>query len=694
MAATMHDLLTIMIERGASDLHITTGTAPQIRVSGKLIQLTEFEQLTRQDTQRLAYSVLNEAQKQKFEEENELDLSFGIHGLARFRCNVYRQRGAVACAIRVIPIKIRSFDELGLPPVVEQLADRPKGLILVTGPTGSGKSTTLAAMVDKINNERSEHIVTIEDPIEFVHQHKKCLVNQREVFSDTQSFKNALKYILRQDPDVVLVGEMRDLETIAAALTIAETGHLTLGTLHTNSCAQTMNRIIDVFPTSQQDQVRAQLALVLEGVLSQTLIPKVGGGRVMSMEIMVATPAIRNLIREEKIHQIYSAIATGLKFGMQTMNQSLADLTRRKLITREEALNRSTLPEELIQLLGNEGVGPPAAATAAAGASPFAKRWAGTLPVFAYRCRASTVGVAGVIAREVEGGATLAESFRKYPKVFDDLFTNMLQVGESGGVLDVVLQRLSGYIEKAAKLKSKVKGAMVYPVTIIGVAMLVIIFMMIFVIPTFAKMFQGMGADLPLPTKIVMFISEFTQRYIIFMVLAIVGTIYAIKRYYASDQGSKVIDAFLLKIPVIGMLIRKVAVARFTRTLGTLISSGVPILEGLLITARSAGNRVVEREVMGARTAVTSGRTLSDPLRGSTVFPPMVVHMINVGENTGALDQMLSKIADFYDDEVDTAVTALTSLLEPIMIVFLGVVVGGLVVAMYLPIFRLVTLIK
>ncbi|HKB25852.1 MAG TPA: type II secretion system F family protein [Methylomirabilota bacterium] len=302
--------------------------------------------------------------------------------------------------------------------------------------------------------------------------------------------------------------------------------------------------------------------------------------------------------------------------------------------------------------------------------------------------------VTGRIAREVEGGATLAESFRKYPKVFDDLFTNMLQVGESGGVLDVVLQRLSGYIEKAAKLKSKVKGAMVYPVTIIGVAMLVIIFMMIFVIPTFAKMFQGMGADLPLPTKIVMFISEFTQRYIIFMVLAIVGMIYAIKRYYASDQGSKVIDAFLLKIPVIGMLIRKVAVARFTRTLGTLISSGVPILEGLLITARSAGNRVVEREVMGARTAVTSGRTLSDPLRGSTVFPPMVVHMISVGENTGALDQMLSKIADFYDDEVDTAVNALTALLEPMMIVFLGVVVGGLVVAMYLPIFKLVTLMK
>jgi twitching motility protein PilT len=373
MAATMHDLLTIMIERGASDLHITTGTPPQIRLHGKLTPLTQFERLTPQDTQRLAYSVLNEGQKQKFEEDNELDLSFGIQGLARFRCNVYRQRGAVASAIRVIPIKIRTFDELGLPTIVEQLADRPKGLILVTGPTGSGKSTTLAAMVDKINNERTEHIMTIEDPIEFVHNHKKCLVNQREVFSDTQSFKNALKYILRQDPDVVLVGEMRDLETISAALTIAETGHLTLGTLHTNSCAQTINRIIDVFPTSQQSQVRAQLSLVLEGVLSQQLIPTPDGrGRVMSLEIMVTTPAIRNLIREEKIHQIYSAMQAGQKFGMQTMNQSLLDLVQKRKISREEALNRSTLPEELAQQLTTATPGGHPTASVSGG-SPFGR---------------------------------------------------------------------------------------------------------------------------------------------------------------------------------------------------------------------------------------------------------------------------------------------------------------------------------
>jgi type IV pilus assembly protein PilC len=298
------------------------------------------------------------------------------------------------------------------------------------------------------------------------------------------------------------------------------------------------------------------------------------------------------------------------------------------------------------------------------------------------------------IANDVQGGATLAESFGKYPKTFDNLFVNMLAVGESGGVLDVCLQRLSIYIEKAAKLKGQVKSAMVYPITIISVACLVIIFMMIFVLPTFANMFKGMGAELPLPTKIVIWMSDMTRKYIILVLAAIGGGIYGLRRWYATDHGSMVIDTFLLKVPVIGMLIRKIAVARFTRTLGTLISSGVPILEGLLITARAAGNRVVEKSVMQARQHVTAGGTLAEPLKTTPVFPAMVVHMISVGENTGALDAMLNKIADFYDDEVDAAVAALTSLLEPMMIVFLGVAVGGIVIAMYLPIFKMVTLIK
>lgn len=355
--ANLHDLLKYMIEKGASDLHITTGIAPSIRIDGKMKPIPGLDALTATSTKDLCYSILTDAQKHKFEENSELDLSFGVKNLSRFRANIFVQRGAVAAAIRTIPFKIKTFQELGLPEIASDLCLKPRGLVLVTGPTGSGKSTTLASMVDKINADRQEHIITIEDPIEYLHPHKKCVVNQREVNADTKSFKDALKYILRQDPDVVLVGEMRDLETIEAALTIAETGHLTFATLHTNSAAQTINRIIDVFPPHQQSQVRAQLSFVLEGVISQQLIPKVGGGRILALEVMIPNIAIRNLIREDKVHQIYSIMQTGQsKFGMQTLNQSLYDLYVKKLITYEDCIGRSSLPEELIQMLGRSGL--------------------------------------------------------------------------------------------------------------------------------------------------------------------------------------------------------------------------------------------------------------------------------------------------------------------------------------------------
>ncbi len=352
----LHELLKLMIERKASDLHITTGTPPQLRVDGALTPL-DIPSLPAAETKRLAYSILTDAQKYKFEEENELDLSFGVKGLSRFRANIFMQRGAVAAAIRTIPFKILSFEELGLPKVVKDLAAKPKGLILVTGPTGSGKSTTLAAMIDKINNERHCHIITIEDPIEYLHHHKNAVINQREVNADTQSFQKALKYVLRQDPDIVLIGEMRDLETIEAALTVAETGHLCLATLHTNSCVQSINRVVDVFPPHQQSQVRAQLSFVLEGVLSQQLIPRAAGeGRALSLEVMVPNPAIRNLIREDKIHQIYGLMQAGQsKFGMQTMNQSLVSLYQRRLITYDDAFNRSSEPDEFLQMVGRAG---------------------------------------------------------------------------------------------------------------------------------------------------------------------------------------------------------------------------------------------------------------------------------------------------------------------------------------------------
>ena len=366
--ANLHQLLKAMVEKGASDLHITTSSPPQLRIDGELVPL-KMPPLTPVETKSLCYSILTDAQKHKFEEENELDLSFGVKDLARFRANVFMQRGSVAAAFRTIPFKILNFQELGLPASVSDFAKRPRGLILVTGPTGSGKSTTLASIIDKINTERHEHIMTIEDPIEYLHPHKNCLVNQREVGADTRSFKLALKYILRQDPDVVLVGEMRDLETIEAALVIAETGHICFATLHTNSCVQTINRILDVFPPYQQPQVRAQLSFVLEGVLSQALLAKANGpGRVLALEVMIPNPAIRNLIREDKVHQIYSQMQMGQnKFGMQTFNQSLAALLSRRLITNEEAFGRSSDPEELKNIMASGVIPGQRPAGAAAG---------------------------------------------------------------------------------------------------------------------------------------------------------------------------------------------------------------------------------------------------------------------------------------------------------------------------------------
>jgi twitching motility protein PilT len=350
--ATLPELLQTLVDNEGSDLHLTTQTPPQIRVHGKL-QVLDLPPLGAADTKTLAYSVLTDAQKKRFEETLELDFSFGIRGVARFRCNVFNQRGAVAAVYRVIPEQIKAFHELGLPAVIGNLSERPRGLVLVTGPTGSGKSTTLAAMIDKINTERREHIITIEDPIEYIHQHKGCLVNQREVHADTLGFGVALRAALREDPDIVLIGEMRDLETIESALRIAETGHLTFATLHTNSAAQTINRIIDVFPAHQQGQIRTQLSLVLEGIVCQALLPRADGkGRCVSLEIMVPTPAIRNLIRDDKVHQIYSTMQTGQeKLGMQTMNQNLVTLYQKRLITLESAMSASSQKDELEQMI-------------------------------------------------------------------------------------------------------------------------------------------------------------------------------------------------------------------------------------------------------------------------------------------------------------------------------------------------------
>jgi twitching motility protein PilT len=358
MGLNLRTLLEEMVTVGASDLHIVAGECPKLRIDGEITSAHTGGILGPKDTLQLAYSVLTETQKKRFEMEDELDFSFGIASLARFRGNCFRQRGCVSMVIRQIPFSIKTFQDLGLPPSIAKMAEKPRGLVLVTGPTGSGKSTTLAAMIDKINRERKGHIITVEDPIEFIHKHQGCLINQREVGTDTKSFASALKYALREDPDVILVGEMRDLETIQAALTIAETGHLAFATLHTNSAAEAINRIIDVFPSHQQSQVRAQLAFVLEGIVTQALVPKAGGrGRAMAAEVLVVTPAIRALIRDDKVHQIYSSMQSGKKYGMQTLNDALYALYVGKEITQDEALKVTSSPDEFLRMIGKEVVG-------------------------------------------------------------------------------------------------------------------------------------------------------------------------------------------------------------------------------------------------------------------------------------------------------------------------------------------------
>lgn len=352
MALPLPQLLKIMVDEGGTDLHITTNTAPIIRVHGKIKRI-EHPPLSPAETKQVIYSILNDTQKHKFEEDWELDFSFGIKGVARFRANVFMQRGAVAGAFRRIPYEIWGLEKLGLPPIVAKLADRPRGLVLVTGPTGSGKTTTLASLTDKINKEKLVHIITIEDPIEYLHTHRKAIVNQRELGVDTKGFGAALRSVLREDPDVVLIGEMRDLETIQSAITIAETGHLTFATLHTNSASQTINRIIDVFPPHQQDQVRTQLAMNLEGIVTQSLLPRADGrGRCVACEVLIPNSAVRHLIRDNKIHQIYSTMQTGQdKYGMITFNQSLANLYFKREISNELALSVSHNSEELAELI-------------------------------------------------------------------------------------------------------------------------------------------------------------------------------------------------------------------------------------------------------------------------------------------------------------------------------------------------------
>ncbi len=558
------------------------------------------------DTREIVYSIMSDTQRQQFENARQVDFSYSVPRTARMRVNAYLQRGAVSAALRVIPSTIQSLDALGMPTVVREMAHLPRGIVLVTGPTGSGKSTTLAAVIDEINNTREDHILTIEDPIEFLHSHKRCLVNQRELGSDATSFSEGLRAALREDPDVILVGEMRDLETISTALTAAETGPRVLATLHTQDAPQTVDRIIDVFPPHQQQHVRVMLSVALQGIVAQQLLPTSdGSGRVPAVEILVPTPAVRNLIREGKTHQIYSAIQTGAEYGMQTMD------------------------------------------------------------------------------------AALSSSLAKHPKIFSQLYVAMIRAGETGGFLEDALIRVAEQLESQNKLQRQVKSAMVYPAVVSSIAICVVAAMLIFIIPVFAGVFKQFGGTMPSLTKNTIAASNILRHQWYFVVFGSIGIVVGFRRWKGSKSGRATWDRFRLKAPAkIGKIVQKIALARWARTLSSLTAAGVPMLEAIEVTGRTAGNTVVENAMAAVRNSVQGGGTIASALTNESIFPSLVTNMVRVGEETGALDATLAKVADFYEEQVEAAVKSLTSILEPIMICIIGSIVGFMILAMYLPMFH------
>ena len=767
-------VLTKMVEVRASDVHLTAGFPPALRVRGRIVPMDDYPQLGPQDTREIVYSILNDSQRKRFENQQQLDFAYAIPGVARFRVNTFFQRGAISAAFRHIPAEIQSLESLGLPAVLEEFTRKPRGLVLVTGPTGSGKSTTLASMVDSINAEREEHILTIEDPIEFLHSHRKCIVNQREIGADALDFATALKAALREDPDVILVGEMRDLETISTALTAAETGHLVFATLHTQSTAQTVDRIIDVFPPHQQHQVRMQLSIALQGIVTQQLLPTAdGSARVCACEVLVPTPAIRNLIREGKTHQIYSALQTAGSVGMQTMDAHLAQLVRGGKVSRALAEQRASVPEELKRLL--TGVGMPTngrSTVEAISMSTFAFRAVDLAGVAArgemdassksvvsdqlrqrglivldisekreslkvesilQRFKSVNLRALAVFSRQfatlvasgmpmlrclytleqqtqdemlrnaiiavrenVESGSSIAQAMESQPGVFDPLYRSVVKAGEDSGRLEEALDRIASQLERLDALRRQVKSAMMYPAVVFTLALVVMIVVVAVIVPVFVGIFNQLalsnpevGTSLPIMTQITVSVSDFVTHQWYLLLGGIALGSYAFIRWKKSDRGRLQWDHFKIRIPRIGDVVQKIALARWSRTFAGMVASGVPILQAIEISGETAGNAVINEAMGEVYASVKRGGSLAGPMATHAIFPPMVEHMVSVGEESGQLETMLAKIADFYEAEVDARIKSLTALIEPLMIIFVGGVVGFIVISMYLPIFSI-----
>jgi pilus retraction protein PilT len=762
------DILLKVVEHKASDLHITSGAPPTIRVRGSLVPLEGMPNLTPTDTREIVYAILSSSQRQALETDWQLDFAYSVPGIGRFRVNTFFQRGTLGAAFRLIPSETVPIERLGMPPVVREFATKPRGIVLVTGPTGSGKSTTLASIINEINETRDEHILTIEDPIEFLHRHKRCIVNQREIGQDAPSFSAGLRAALRQDPDVILVGEMRDMETIGTALTAAETGHLVFATLHTQDAPQTIDRIIDVFPPAQQGQIRAQLAIGLQGVVTQTLLPTADGqGRCVAAEVLIPTPGVRNLIREGKTpdlladpdgrgrgHADDGRVARRPRargqdhdgHGRGTLLAAGRDAPAGAGPGHDRAPGGRLMSTAVFTYKALDGAGVPskgelkatskdeaAAQLTALGLKPmevsekksalnaditlFQRIKAAELTVMTRQLATMiTSGMTllrafyvledqlenkklkeciGTVREDIESGLAFSDALAKHPKVFSPLYVAMVRAGETGGVLEASLDRIADQLEKDDELRRQVKGAMAYPIVVLTFALCVLIGLIAFIVPVFVKVFEDFGGDLPMITKLTVAASDVVTGQWYVLLAAAIGLPIGFKKWRTSKAGRPAWDRIRLKFPFkIGVTVQKIALARWSRTFAALYSAGVPIMQAIEITGQTAGNSVIEKAMADVIESVKSGGSIADPLKEAPIFPGMVAQMIAVGEETGNLDAMLSKVADFYEAEVAAAVKALTSILEPVMIILVGGIVGFIVIAMYMPMFKVYDAIK
>ena len=748
----IHELMEAAASNDASDLHISVGLPPIIRVSMGLRPLNDIK-VTPDMAQQFARELMNNAQWETFMQNGEFDFSLSIPGKYRYRINVFRQRQSIALAMRLIKYNPPDINTLGLPPIVPSLCGLNRGLILVTGPTGSGKSTTLAAMIDLINNTRSRHILTLEDPIEYLHRHKKCIVNQREIGVDSADYSKALRAALRQDPDIILIGEMRDLETISIALTAAETGHLVLSTLHTTGAAQTIDRIIDVFPPHQQQQVRMQVSLTLMGVISQQLVMCTDGKtRVAAVEVMVATSAIRNLIRENKAHQIAASMQASITSGNLLMDNSLASLYKSGRITRELALtplrgselytdialiiicgvitikylykaaNKAgqtveglieasdkkavvfALRAKSLYLLSLSEVNPKTTLEIAFGSAKLPKR---TLAVFCTQF--ASILKAGVpliqaltileeqtenaklkkilqaVGEDLQRGKGLSEAMSVHERALPTMMIKMIEAGELSGTLDLSLERLAVHFEKEYNISKKIRGAMMYPIIVSIVAVLVIVFMLLFVIPRFMTFFQSSGTELPAITKFMLSLSNFISTNWMYILAVGLMIFVAFKLYKSSPSGRLTLDTIKLKMPVFKKSVTRILAARFSRTLATLTATGISLTQSLRIASKVVGNRLAENKLIDIEESIKQGKSLNVSIANAAIFPGMMVHMSKIGEESGTLDQMLGKAADYFEEEADVAITRLTAILQPVLLVIVAVLILFVMLSVLMP---------